>query len=1263
METDQASLSQPPVHRGRDHAENPYVGPKPLQSCNRLYGRDCELRDLCDLLIAERLVLLYSPSGAGKSSLINAGLVTLLRKQEKFRVLPTLRVNLHSPEQRGDKENRYVRSVKECLLTGLTVEQREAMASNTLPSLSDFLGQRPHCELDGPADSKFEVLIFDQFEEICTLDPTDREKKEQFFSELRETLRNRNRWALFVIREDYLAEVDSFSHLLPTALNTRFRLNLLTIAQAREAIAGPAAAQGSILPPEQVDELAAELATVTLHCGEELKQTVGEYVEPVQLQVVCRRLWQQHLDGKWMLSDSKARDTVDAALEAYYADAVAASAGYGGSSEGQLRTWIETHLVVKPAMRNQVMRTPDETLGLPDECVQALVNEHLLRFDRRGGREWIEITHDRMIAPILVSNERWRSAHLQPFQRQAQLWAAGERGTNMLLSRQRYDEAVGWVRTAQHKLSEDERDYLRESEKEIERFTVLARNHQAIRRERWLIVFACCAFLCAAVYFRFQEKISYIDKLNGEALALPQGQYEMTLHNAISAYDNWARLPRWPALGVDAGIPLRPSVSDRLYRSINAALLAGLVAVPPAQTRLAGPLGHSASVRQLAFHPQRKLLASASADGAVLLWDLDNPILPVRRFAQKGQAYTVAFNAAGDRLAIGGASGVVEVWRIGAPGAPALTFAYPAQVGAVAFEGQSILATALWNGEVRVQDLDRPQDPAAVLRPAGEGGAIASMVFMPGGKLAFGDASGIVRIWPWRTPGAPAIAPQKTMQLDFFSSAAASGATTRQAAIQGLSYDARSDRLAASGWTREQADGPRLSHIAIWEHAATTPVRAPDQRLSGVDGGAHALAFSPDGSMLAYTGGDSRSLGIADLLPPQARTKRAIPGPLRFQEQLFSVAFAPYPSQQGRVIAVGGGSAISLVDLDAAGPLPTRGLPLTASFGSRPAQAYHAAMSADGGTVVMGAGSMLSVHHGTGKPLSAYQSHPPIPGGVNTLTALALSADGRMVALAGSADEPVRLLDRNGALLHALPRGLCPPGRLQGEKAYSLAFNPAGGAQQLAIASGSALCVLSLGAAAPTLDGRTDHGAVIRALAYSADGKHLAALEGDSTIRLHRGGWGRLTFQAPAMKLTTLAFTSDPRYLAIGTADPDIFILDLANGSTNRLTPLHESDIASLHFAVRNGAEMMVSADIEGRILLWEKYKTSDKRFEYRRLGRALTQKGMPAPVALSGQGDLLLSGGATPRMFDLRMESLLALACETVQERSKYKVCKSGRP
>ncbi|MCA9686391.1 MAG: hypothetical protein KC457_29760, partial [Myxococcales bacterium] len=60
----------------------PFVGPRPLRTGELLAGRGAEVQQLCDELIARRVVVLHSVAGAGKSSLINAGLVPALRKAE-----------------------------------------------------------------------------------------------------------------------------------------------------------------------------------------------------------------------------------------------------------------------------------------------------------------------------------------------------------------------------------------------------------------------------------------------------------------------------------------------------------------------------------------------------------------------------------------------------------------------------------------------------------------------------------------------------------------------------------------------------------------------------------------------------------------------------------------------------------------------------------------------------------------------------------------------------------------------------------------------------------------------------------------------------------------------------------------------------------------------------------------------------------------------------------------------------------------------------
>ena len=61
----------------------PYVGPRPFRKEEQaiFFGRDGEIRELSSLVVAHRTLLLYARSGAGKTSLINAGLVPRLVNQ------------------------------------------------------------------------------------------------------------------------------------------------------------------------------------------------------------------------------------------------------------------------------------------------------------------------------------------------------------------------------------------------------------------------------------------------------------------------------------------------------------------------------------------------------------------------------------------------------------------------------------------------------------------------------------------------------------------------------------------------------------------------------------------------------------------------------------------------------------------------------------------------------------------------------------------------------------------------------------------------------------------------------------------------------------------------------------------------------------------------------------------------------------------------------------------------------------------------------
>ncbi len=72
---------------------NPYVGPRAFEQKDQaiFFGRDREAQDLLSSVVSHKLVLVYAQSGAGKTSLLNAGLIPLL-KEEGFEVLQVARV-------------------------------------------------------------------------------------------------------------------------------------------------------------------------------------------------------------------------------------------------------------------------------------------------------------------------------------------------------------------------------------------------------------------------------------------------------------------------------------------------------------------------------------------------------------------------------------------------------------------------------------------------------------------------------------------------------------------------------------------------------------------------------------------------------------------------------------------------------------------------------------------------------------------------------------------------------------------------------------------------------------------------------------------------------------------------------------------------------------------------------------------------------------------------------------------------------------------
>ncbi len=453
--------------------QNPYVGPRPLRTGEDLPAREQEVRDVTDLLIAERIALLHAPSGAGKTSLIQAGVIPLLEREGRllserpFRSIGPLRVK--TPARAGVKvPNRYIHSLAVELLPG---RDEAELAEMSLAEVVE--AAMPWSAANTP------VLILDQFEEILILDPTDWDGQGVFFTELGEVLRDNDIWVLFAMREDYMGGLSRYLHHIPGYLQTTFRLDFLDTESAKVAVIEPAGKHGVEVTDEAATELVRQLRTIRVQSpGNEVEMVEGPYVQPFQLQVVCRNLWRtldREKRGRFKTIDlERVRRHADVAesMRQYYRGTLSEIAAMPGVDELTLRDWFETQLITAQGFRSQTMTRPEARTKDPLAVVSALQAAYLLRSDARSGSIWYELAHDLLITPILEDNAAWREARLEFWQQRARYWHA-TRERDLLLSGQE-------LRVAQRRAhvltpSPAERAFLEES-------TVVERNRSVVER-------------------------------------------------------------------------------------------------------------------------------------------------------------------------------------------------------------------------------------------------------------------------------------------------------------------------------------------------------------------------------------------------------------------------------------------------------------------------------------------------------------------------------------------------------------------------------------------------------------------------------------------------------------------------------------------------------------------------------------------------------------------------------------------------------------
>ena len=150
-------------------SDSPFVGPRPFEKedSDRFFGRTRETEELLSLIIAHRAVLVYAQSGAGKSSLLRAGVIKRLEEQQ-YQVLRSARVHGLLPNDVPPESVQNIFVYHALQYWAATLPSGQSIKDHAKTTLCEFLKPLVAAPEAGEDGSPPLIVIFDQFEEFFT---------------------------------------------------------------------------------------------------------------------------------------------------------------------------------------------------------------------------------------------------------------------------------------------------------------------------------------------------------------------------------------------------------------------------------------------------------------------------------------------------------------------------------------------------------------------------------------------------------------------------------------------------------------------------------------------------------------------------------------------------------------------------------------------------------------------------------------------------------------------------------------------------------------------------------------------------------------------------------------------------------------------------------------------------------------------------------------------------------------------------------------
>lgn len=416
----------PPPLSDERSARSRYVGTRPFSDSAddraRFKGRTEEGEQLYLRVLSVPLVVLFGKSGFGKTSLLQAWLFPRLRQKPFLPVMVRLNV----------KDDPLTLAVARSIRQAVKAEGLELTEGRT-DGLWELLSTTTVWRDDLLLTP---VLVFDPFEEVFTLrDPKFRADLAREVgalasgiapgrlhagrSRVPEPFAARPHVKIVIsLREDYLGALQEFSTAIPNLFHERLRLEPLTEEAAREAITEPAqltvkAGEEPYWAPRFDFETTALDSMIAY-----LKGTSG-VIEPFQLQLLCRHAEAiahekgstQNASVELTLADFNGGKDFASVLNNFYRDTLRK---LPRSQRKRAEALCEEGLL--DASGHRLMLEEGQlrrAFGLEAETLTALLQERLVRRERRLESVFYEISHDRLAESIFASRRFKLPTHVR----------------------------------------------------------------------------------------------------------------------------------------------------------------------------------------------------------------------------------------------------------------------------------------------------------------------------------------------------------------------------------------------------------------------------------------------------------------------------------------------------------------------------------------------------------------------------------------------------------------------------------------------------------------------------------------------------------------------------------------------------------------------------------------------------------------------------------------------------------------------------------